>query len=50
MVVLLVLVVVVLGGTVVVVLAAQFATSGVDHVPCKVPPEQVTVLIGRVED
>jgi hypothetical protein len=36
-------VVVVLGGTVVVVLAAQFATSGVDHVPCKVPPEQVTV-------
>jgi hypothetical protein len=37
-------VVVVLGGTVVVVvLAAQVATSGVDHVPCKVPPEQFTV-------
>ena len=42
-VVVLVLVVVVLGGTVVVVFAAQLATSGVDHVPCKVPPEQFTV-------
>lgn len=38
-VVVVVVLVVVLGGG----FAAQVATSGVDYVPCKVPPEQFTV-------